>query len=294
MGAFGTDQTNLSTNTANDISASWYGNNRVIFSSNRSGNYSIYLMNDDGSNQEEFISILNHDIGQPVSSPAGGHVVFSSATDNEIYLHSLYLDVIHYLTDDGHRKRSPTWDKYGLDLLYYSDTDATDKYDPSQNEIFTMGRSGGNRKQLTHNDRADLYPQLGEQIYVNGIKTDRIYFTSFDKNRTEKPKIYSMDFEGSNVVRLTNLDDSIHEGPYDVGSIDFDPYDGTSFFNTGITYDNLDLYEEAIKAYSQAIIMNPLAPLTYLAYQYRGDAYKAIGNHALAQQDYDKSKELGG
>ncbi|MBT17631.1 MAG: hypothetical protein CL889_01465 [Dehalococcoidia bacterium] len=73
--------------------------------------------------------------------------------------------------------------------------------------------------------------------------------------------------------------------------IDIDHEDDRSFFNTGITYENLGLYEEAIKAYTQALNINPS---DQLAYQYRGDAYKAIGNEALAQQDYIWVKELGG
>ncbi len=292
MGLFGTDQTNLSDNSARDIDASWYGDNKIIFSSNRNGNHSIFMMDGDGSNQEEIFSIVDHDLLSPSPSPGGGLISVVSATDNEIYLHPLYLlNVVHNLTEDGNRNRHPTWFDSGLSLMYQADPDGTDKHEASQYEIFTIDRYGGNKTQLTNDDRADFSPRLGEPIYVRGIKTDRIYFASYDKARTEKPKIYSMNMDGSDLARLTNLHESLDEGPFDVGIIDIDHEDGTSFFNTGITYENLGLYEEAIKAYTQALNINPS---DQLAYQYRGDAYKAIGNEALAQQDYIRVEELGG
>ena len=292
MGSFGTDQTNLSDNDANDIDASWYGDNKIIFSSNRSGKHSIYMMNSDGSNQEEILSIADHNLVSPSPSPGGGIISVVSGTDNEIYLHPLYLpNVVHNLTEDGNRNRQPTWFESGLSLIYQADPDGTDEHDASQYEIFTIDRYGGNKTQLTNDDRADFHPRLGEPIYVRGVKTDRIYFGSYDKARTEKPKIYSMNMDGSDLARLTNLDDSVHEGTFDVGFVDIDPKDGTSFFNTGISYENLGLHEEAIKAYTQALTFRPM---DHLIYQYRGDAYKAIGNEALSQQDYIRAKELGG
>ena len=98
-----------------------------------------------------------------------------------------------------------------------------------------------------------------------------------------------MNMDGSDLARLTNLHESLDECPFDVGLIDIDHEDGTSFFNTGITYENLGLYEEAIKAYTQALNINPS---DQLAYQYRGDSYKALGKIAAAQEDYKTAQEL--
>ena len=44
-----------------------------------------------------------------------------------------------------------------------------------------------------------------------------------------------------------------------------------------------------VKAYTQALNINPS---DQLAYQYRGDSYKALGKIAAAQEDYKTAQEL--
>jgi Tol biopolymer transport system component len=52
MNSDGNDQTRLTDNVADDISPTWSPDGKQIaFTSGRDGNYEIYLMNADGSNQ---------------------------------------------------------------------------------------------------------------------------------------------------------------------------------------------------------------------------------------------------
>ena len=52
MNADGSNQTRLTNNAANDVHPSFSGDgSKIVFDSDRDGNYEIYVMNADGSNQ---------------------------------------------------------------------------------------------------------------------------------------------------------------------------------------------------------------------------------------------------
>ena len=63
------------------------------------------------------------------------------------------------------------------------------------------------------------------------------------------------------------------------------------FFNTAHTYTNLGprYYEDAIKALTEAIRLNPEDPDLY---NIRGLSYAALGQHDQAIQDYDEAIRL--
>ena len=49
MNANGTGVVRLTTNSASDVEPAWGKNGKLIFSSQRTGNFELYSMNDDGS-----------------------------------------------------------------------------------------------------------------------------------------------------------------------------------------------------------------------------------------------------
>jgi len=91
--------------------------------------------------------------------------------------------------------------------------------------------------------------------------------------------------------RLTTLPMDIHEMSFDVNGKSISPITDVAFFNTGVTYENLGYNDYAVTAYTEAIRIDPQDPLSY---QYRGDAYKALGKSSEAEADYEKAKNLKG
>lgn len=75
----------------------------------------------------------------------------------------------------------------------------------------------------------------------------------------------------------------------DINGKSISPVTDVAFFNTGVTYQNLGFPAHAANAYTEAIRLNPQDPLSY---QYRGEAYEALGMSAEAEADYAKASEL--
>ena len=96
---------------------------KIAFASNRDGNWEIYLMNPDGSQQERLTrnNALDH---SPVWSPTGEHILFTSDRDG---IRDLYM-----MDADGSRvrrvfrelavRREPTWSPDGESIAFHAET----------------------------------------------------------------------------------------------------------------------------------------------------------------------------
>jgi TolB protein len=110
----GSEQTRLTDNNANDSSPSWSPDGeKIAFSSNRDGNYEIYVMNADGSDVTRLTNVNNANDSSPSWSPDGEKIVFTSDRDSaftEIY--SMNADNgrrVTRLTDNNANDSSPNW-----------------------------------------------------------------------------------------------------------------------------------------------------------------------------------------
>jgi len=74
----GTDLTYLTPDGENNGSARWLGNSRIVFTSVRDGNFEIYVMNNDGSNQQRLTNDPSTD-SSPCATPNDNRIVFSSS-----------------------------------------------------------------------------------------------------------------------------------------------------------------------------------------------------------------------
>jgi Tol biopolymer transport system component len=93
MNADGTEQklvtTNLESNdVAPDVSAD---GSKIVFFSDRDGNYEIYIMNADGSNQQRLTSNPADDTN-PVFFPAGNKVLFQSNRSGNYNIYEIDLN----------------------------------------------------------------------------------------------------------------------------------------------------------------------------------------------------------
>jgi len=84
MNADGSNQTNLSSNPANDLAPTRSPDGtKIAFTSNRDGNQQIYVMNADGTNQTR-ISNNNANDNIPRWSPDGTKIAFQTDRDGNV------------------------------------------------------------------------------------------------------------------------------------------------------------------------------------------------------------------
>ena len=299
MGIFGTDQKNLTNNPAGDWSPSWSPDGKkIVFTSDRGGVQSIHTMDADGSNQEEVVSLPGRDLINPVYSPDGGMLAFIAKggafhDGGDIYLYRFDLDEASFVNTSYwlDARYGLSWSPDGSSLMFHGDPDPTDGYSPAELEIFTIDRRAHDEvRQLTDNWEADAFGRFA----TDGINF--YYTTPWRDGRTSKLNSRHLAPLGRyNIAevpeRLTTLHDNISEMSWDFNGKSIRPVTWAHFFNTGGTYLDLGLryYEDAIKAFTEAIRLNPDVPDSYEA---RGYAFKALGKSTEAEADYAKAREL--
>jgi Tol biopolymer transport system component len=208
-------------------------NGKIAFSSDRDGDYEIYIMNADGSNVTQLTS-NSVDDWAPVWSPDGSKIAFTHEVDGdlEIYVMNSNGSDTTRLTNSSGVDDNPAWSSDGSQIafdsersgnyteIYIMNIDGTNQtvitnnqsdYSPAwspdgsriafysdrdlNDEIYTMDPDGSNPQRLTNNSERDATPDW----HPNGSK---IVFAS--KRGTVFTTIYVMDADGSNQTKLTN------------------------------------------------------------------------------------------
>ena len=161
---------------------------KVAFTSNRSGNNEIYLMNADGSNQ---INLTNHPAndGNPTLSFDGSKIAFISNRDGSFAIYVMNADGSNQtrLTNDPAGIGSPAFSPDGGKIAFTLFRDGS-------NEIYVMNADGSNITRLTYNPADDNFPTFSPD-------GSRLAFRS---GRDGNNEIYVMNADGSNQTRLTN------------------------------------------------------------------------------------------
>ena len=175
---------------------------QIAFSSNRDGNWEIYVMDVDGGNPQN-LSNNRSDDRDPSWSPDGKRIVFFSNRDghaidgrptSEIYVMDADGSNPQNLTNDPHDDRYPSWSPDGKRIAFASSRVAFNGKIPQSLEIYVMDADGGNEHRLTENRVHDTFPSWspdGERI-------------AFYSNRDGNWEIYVMDTDGGNQQNLTN------------------------------------------------------------------------------------------
>ena len=120
------------------------GIEKIVFASDRSGNWDIWMMNPDGTELEQLTTNPAGDYG-PALSPDGTKVAFYSnrAGNPDIYVLDLQAGVITPLTTDNPESDSdPTWSNDSSEIAFASRRGGYDA-------IWNISASGGTATQVT-------------------------------------------------------------------------------------------------------------------------------------------------
>jgi len=163
-------------------------NGKIAFASYRTGNYEIFTMNADGSNQTN-VSNNGADDYEPAWSPDGSKIAFTSNrnSNRDIYVMNADGSNQQRLTTDANNDYVSSWSPDGTKIVFYSDR-------TGGGDIYVMNAAGSNQTRLTTSTAQDFAPKFSP----DGSK---IVFQSIRDGNYE---IYVMNADGSNQTRLTN------------------------------------------------------------------------------------------
>lgn len=176
---------------------------KIAFSSNRDGNYEIYVMNVDGTNQTR-LTYTSANNTSPAWSPDGTKIVFTSDRVGNIDLNGSALREIYVMNADGTNQTRltitndtitnihPNWSPDGSKIAFVKQTTTTD----SITDIFTMNIDGSNQINLTN---TGSFPQ---QWHPDWSSTGSEITYAVVGGGTEG--IYKMTSNGSNQTSLIN------------------------------------------------------------------------------------------
>ncbi len=170
---------------------------QIAFTSNRDGNYEVYIMNADGSNPENISNNSKTDFAFSCSND-GKKILFYSDRDknDEIYVMNRNGSQQINLTNHTSNDRIPSFSTDSKKIVFVSDRDH------KNGEIYVMNSNGKNVIRLTNNEDFEESPTFSK----NGKK---ILFTrelqeTVDSKVVSNGELFLLDLKTKKETRLTN------------------------------------------------------------------------------------------
>ena len=166
---------------------------RIVFASNRDGDWDIYSMDINGDN---LLQLTNHRTTDeyPAFSPNGRRIAFNSnrGLSPELYVMDSDGNNVIRLTHDSFLKSRPSWSPDGKRIAFSSF-----RLDVGNSEIYAMDADGTNEKNLSQHEMQDVLPSWSPD-------GSQIAFVSFrDGGAFESRHIFVMNADGKGRRNLT-------------------------------------------------------------------------------------------
>ena len=167
------------------------GQGRILFSSNREGNFEIYLL-DTNSFITSRLTIDPAIDTQPAWSADGARIVFQSnrSGNNDIFIMNADGTAVTNLTNNPADDQTPSWSPDGQWIAFSTNRDGNQ-------EVYKVRLDGSDLENISTNSAEDFDPSW---IRAGFLGSDSVAFTS---NRDGNQEIYSMSADGSAQVNLT-------------------------------------------------------------------------------------------
>ena len=164
---------------------------RIVFASNRDGDWDIYSMDVNGNN---LLQLTDHpaDDRDPACSPDGSRIAFTSerGLTYDLYVMDSDGNTVIRLTQDNFFESRASWSPDGTNFAFTS-------FCHINCDIFTLDADGDNRKRLTKDEMIDVTPSWSP----DGSK---IAFVSYRRVWAFDPKhIFVMNLDGMGRRNIT-------------------------------------------------------------------------------------------
>ncbi|MFQ6015501.1 MAG: FecR domain-containing protein [Anaerolineae bacterium] len=197
------ERVNLTNHPAQDIfPASWSPDgSQILFSSDRDGDFEIYIMDDNGSNVRQLTDNSTEDFA-PFWSPDGQKIIFDSGDPGwegpgQIYVMNSDGSNWVQLTNFEGGAFAPSWSPDGTRIAFEGHVE-------DNAEIHVMDSDGSNVLRLTYDpafDWAPLWSYDGQQIVFHRVREDTNGDGRIDFG--DRPEIYVINPDGTNEHRLS-------------------------------------------------------------------------------------------
>lgn len=137
---------------------------QIVFASDRTGNYEIWLADADGKNQQQ-LTDAQSSAGSPRFSPDGKFIAYDAQItgSSDIYIISVNGGAVRHLTKNGKNNGLPAWSVDGNWIFFLSNRAGDD-------QIWKMPSSGGEAVQITKQGAFEMFaaPDGKTIIYSKG------------------------------------------------------------------------------------------------------------------------------
>ncbi|HEY0544331.1 MAG TPA: FG-GAP-like repeat-containing protein [Pyrinomonadaceae bacterium] len=191
MNPDGSGQTNVTNNAATDKDASYSPDgSKIVFSTNRDGNYEVYAMNADGSSPLRLTNQTGDD-AFPSYSPDGSHIVFTTTRDGNKEIYTMNADGSNQvrLTNNTVTEDNPSYSPDGSKIIFVRFPQA------AAPDLYTMNADGTMQTNLTMQPGYYAYP-------VYSPDGSKIIFSGGGDITTQA--VYTMNANGTNRVLFIN------------------------------------------------------------------------------------------
>ncbi len=179
---------------------------RIAFISSRDGEYDIYVMNADGSNQRRLTNNVSVTEQNPVWSPDGTRLLFEAAppgtVDDDIWVINADGTGKTNLTNDPAIDENPAWSPDGTRIAFNS----AGRPEQFNQDIYVMNADGSNQTNITPDDCTPNFCYQGSDAFPawspDGAKI--AYAHGHEADGGGPFNIWTMDPNGANKTNVSN------------------------------------------------------------------------------------------